>query len=147
MAENTVHIDARPDEVFAFFADGCTYADWVVGAKEIRRVEGAWPAVGSSFHHTLGVGAANVKDRTEVIELDDQKRLVLDARAHPLGRALVDLAVEGDGYGTRVVMREHFRNVPGVVNRLVDPLIHVRNAVSLRRLRTAIEARAATPAT
>ena len=146
MAENTAHIDASPDEVFAFFADGWTYADWVVGAKEVRRVEGAWPAPGSSFHHSVGVGPANLKDRTEVLELDEPRRLVLDARAYPLGRALVELLIEPDGMGTRVVMREHLANVPGIVNRVIDPLIHVRNDESLRRLRRAIQARVATRA-
>ena len=141
MAENTVHIDASPDEVFGFFADGSTYADWVVGAKEIRGVEGDWPAPGSSFHHSVGVGPAALKDRTEVLELDEPRRLVLDARAYPLGRAKVELVVEPEGSGTRVVMRERLRNVPGVVNRLIDPLIHARNIESLRRLRSAIEQR------
>ena len=141
MAENTVHIDASPEQVFAVFADGWTYADWVVGAKEIRRVEGDWPAVGSSFHHSVGVGPAHLKDRTEVLELDESKRLQLDARAYPLGRAKVELLVEPDGTGTRVVMRERLANVPDAVNRLVDPLIHLRNIESLRRLRTAIEGR------
>ena len=139
MAENTVHIDASPDEVFAFFADGCTYADWVVGAKEVRRVEGDWPARGSSFHHSVGVGPANLKDRTEVLEVEEPTKLVLDARAYPLGRATVELIVEPDGIGTRVVMRERLANVPGIVNRLVDPLIYLRNTESLRRLRSAIE--------
>lgn len=146
MAENTVHIDASPDEVFAFFADGWSYADWVVGAKEVRQVEQEWPAPGSRFHHRVGAGPAALKDRTEVLELEEPKRLVLDARAYPLGRALVELLIEPDGMGTRVVMREHLRGVPGIVNRLVDPLIHVRNDESLRRLRTAIQTRATTRA-
>lgn len=143
MAENTVHIDARPDEVFAFFADGCTYADWVVGAKEVRRVEGEWPAVGSSFHHSVGAGPVHLKDRTEVLELDEPKRLLLDARAYPLGRAKVELVIEPEGDGTKVVMRERLANVPGIVNWAIDPLIHLRNIESLRRLRTAIQERAA----
>ena len=143
MAENTVHIDARPEEVFAFFADGSTYSDWVVGAKEVRRVEGEWPAVGSSFHHSVGAGPVKLKDRTEVLELDEPERLLLDARAYPLGRAKVELVIEPDGSGTRVVMGERLANVPGFVNWAIDPLIHLRNIESLRRLRSAIEARAA----
>jgi uncharacterized protein YndB with AHSA1/START domain len=143
MAENTIHIDASPDEVFAFFADGCTYADWVVGAKKVRRSEEAWPAVGSRFHHSVGIGLLVLNDRTEVLELDAPKRLVLDARAFPLGRALVELVIEPDGMGTRVVMREHLLGVPAFVNRMVDPLVHVRNTESLRRLRTAVEGRVA----
>ena len=144
MAENTVHIDAPPNEVFAFFADGCTYADWVVGAKEVRRVEGDWPARGSSFHHSVGVGPAALKDRTEVLDVEEPNRLVLDARAYPLGRAEVELVVEPEGAGTRVVMRERLSGVPGIVNRLLDPLIHLRNIESLRRLRSAIERRPTT---
>ena len=143
MAQNTVHIDARPDEVFAFFADGCTYADWVVGAKEVRGVEGEWPAVGSSFHHSVGAGPVKLKDRTEVLEVEEPRRLLLDARAYPLGRAKVELVVEPDGAGTRVVMGERLANVPGFVNWAIDPLIHLRNIESLRRLRTAIEKRVA----
>jgi uncharacterized protein YndB with AHSA1/START domain len=141
MAINSIHIDASPDEVFAFFADGSTYADWVVGAKRVREVEPAWPDPGSRFHHSVGVGPLTLDDRTKVLEVTPPRRLVLDARAFPVGRARVELVVEPDGTGTSVSMDEELMGVPAVVNRLFDPAIHVRNTESLRRLRTAVERR------
>ncbi len=135
MAVNEIHIAAPPGRVFDVLSSGQRYAEWVVGAKRIRAVDGTWPEPGSRFHHTVGIGVLAVHDNTKVLQLEPPRRIVLVARARPFGRAEVELVVESDGAGTRVRMREEPTGAPGVVKRLLDPTIRSRNAEALRRLR------------
>ena len=141
MATTRTQIAASPDEVFAALANPENYGDWVVGSATIRDADPDWPKVGSRFHHRVGVGLLKVNDHTEVLEVDPPHRLVMHARARPLGTAKVTmLLAERDG-GTRVTMIE----VAGdplsrlALNRLTDPLIHLRNREALRRLKRIVE--------
>lgn len=133
-------IEAPSDEVFALLANGWRYADWVVGAKRIRAVDEGWPAVGSRFHHTVGVGPLTIHDTSEVLENEPGKRLVLDVRIWPTGRAKVSLELSPTSAGTRVRMDE----VPeeGLAQTLDSPaieaLIWLRNTEALRRMRRAV---------
>ena len=45
-----------PQAVWDALADAGGYGYWVVGSKVIRDAEPVWPAPGSKFHHTVGVG-------------------------------------------------------------------------------------------
>ena len=56
MARNQRDIDAPPERVFAVLADPRCYPEWVVGSKEIRAADPGFPAPGTRFHHTVGVG-------------------------------------------------------------------------------------------
>jgi uncharacterized protein YndB with AHSA1/START domain len=141
MATTRTQIAASPDEVFAALANPANYRDWVVGSDTIRDADPAWPKVGSRFHHRLGVGPLKVNDHTEVLEVDPPHRLVMQARARPLGSAKITmLLTDGDG-GTHVTMNEvagdHLSRL--ALNRLTDPLIHLRNVEALRRLKRIVE--------
>jgi uncharacterized protein YndB with AHSA1/START domain len=135
-AITTKELPVPPDTVWQLLADGRKYADWVVGASHVRDVETNWPAIGSKFHHTVGVWPFHLRDNTVVEECDDGQRLVLEARARPLGRARVEIALEEIPTGTRVVMAEEARS-PSFArwsNPVLAPMIHVRNVEALRRL-------------
>ena len=141
MATNHTQIAASPDEVFAVLANAENYGDWVVGSDTIRDADPTWPKVGSRFYHRVGVGLLKVNDHTEVLDVDAPRRLVMRARARPLGTAKVTmLLAERDG-GTRVTMIE----VAGdrlsrlALNRVTDPLIYLRNVEALRRLKRIVE--------
>jgi uncharacterized protein YndB with AHSA1/START domain len=141
MATTRAQIKASADEVFAALANPENYGDWVVGSDTIREADPEWPKVGSRFHHRVGFGLLKVNDHTEVLEVDPPHRLVMHARARPLGTANVTmLLAERDG-GTDVTMIE----VAGdplsrlALNRLTDPLIHLRNREALRRLKRIVE--------
>jgi uncharacterized protein YndB with AHSA1/START domain len=136
VATSHIQIDVPPERVFAVLATPATYADWVVGSDIIRGSEPDWPAVGSRFHHRVGWGPLKVKDHTEVIEVDPPRKLVLHARARPLGTALVTLVLEPRAGGTHVAITEEAGDPLSrlSINRLTDPLVHIRNNVSLRRL-------------
>ncbi|MBW3558065.1 MAG: SRPBCC family protein, partial [Actinobacteria bacterium] len=136
MAVTSMPVAGTPEEVFALLADPYTYEDWVVGCDDIRAVEGEWPEPGSLFHHTVGVGLVKVKDNTKVVEVEPDRRLVLEARARPAGIVKVIFTLEPEGDGTKVTIEEY--PVRGVARTIHNPgqdfLIRLRNAETLRRL-------------
>lgn len=144
MAVNDIHIDAPPERVFAVLADWRSYGDWVVGSRTIRGADPGFPAAGTRFHHQVGVGPLTINDHTSVLEVDKPRKLILRAKARPLGTAIVDLTMEpGGNGGTKVTMRED----PGdtlsafVFNPLTHLLVRGRNAESLDRLKRLAEER------
>ena len=148
MSKNRHTIPATPDEVFAVLADARTYQHWVVGCDDIRAVEGEWPAVGSRFFHTVGVGPLKTKDNTKVLEVDAPRRLVLEARARPAGIAKVIFELRPVGGGTEVEIDEYpIRGVAkSIHNPIQDGLIKVRNVETLRRLEKQVLERRGTTA-
>jgi uncharacterized protein YndB with AHSA1/START domain len=125
-----------PGAVWDALADADTYGDWVVGSKRIRSADAAWPAPGSRFHHTVGVGPLSLDDHTESLEADPPSRLRLRAKARPLGTAQVTFELAPSDGGTYVRMTENPDGLSAVLG--LNPLVHlltmVRNAESLRRL-------------
>jgi uncharacterized protein YndB with AHSA1/START domain len=141
VARNRRYIDASPERVFAVLADAPAYAEWVVGSKEIRDADAAFPARGSRFHHSIGIGPLVLRDHTEVLESDPPWRLRLRARARPFGSATVTLELAPEGDGTAVTMIE---DPSGFTSPLwLLPTTHLvtrlRNAESLRRLKALAE--------
>jgi hypothetical protein len=124
------------DAVFGVLADGWRYADWVVGAKRIRRVDDGWPAPGTRIHHSIGAGPFELKDTTECLAVDPPAGIVVEARGWPAGKARVEVAVEAGSGGCEVTIDEVPSGGPAKTlhNRVLDALIHVRNVESLRRL-------------
>ncbi|GAC1316611.1 MAG: SRPBCC family protein [Acidimicrobiales bacterium] len=136
MARNASMIPVPPEQVFAVLADPFRYHEWVVGAKEVRGVDGDWPEPGSVFHHSLGMGPLTLQDNTECLEVDAPRRIVLEARARPLGRARIEIRLVAVPEGTRVTMDEVVVSPPlmKLAGPLMDPLMHLRNVEALRRL-------------
>lgn len=142
MSRTVSYIAAPRERIFAVLTDAWTYADWVVGSKDVRTVEPGWPAPGSGFHHTVGVGPFATRDETRVRALDPPRRLSLRARGWPAGEAHVTLLLDDAGAGTRVTMLEEPVSGPAqwLHNPVLDAAAHARNTIALRRLaRLALE--------
>ncbi|MGI8428610.1 MAG: SRPBCC family protein [Solirubrobacteraceae bacterium] len=141
MATTEMQINAPPAGVFAVLADPESYADWVVGSDTIRDADPQWPAVGSRFHHRVGIGPFKVNDHTEVVEVEAPSKLVIHARARPLGTALVAMFLEPRAGGTHVTMHETAGDALSRlgINPLTDWLVHLRNIKALRRLKRIAE--------
>jgi len=141
MARNAIHAEATPKKVFAVLSDPASYAEWVVGSREVRAADSHWPAAGSRFHHTIGLGPLAIKDHTSVERVDPPGRLVLCAKTRPFGIQRISLQLRKEGRGTRIVMEEEPVEGPAawVHNRLFDLLLHARNAEALRRLKRLAE--------
>jgi uncharacterized protein YndB with AHSA1/START domain len=132
------------DQVWDVLSDGWLYPLWVVGASRIRDVDDGWPAEGRKLHHSFGVWPLVIDDTTEVIEIQPDQRIVLEARGWPVGTARVEITVQPDGNGSLVSIAEDVSSGPG---QLVPQPVRVaamdlRNKETLRRLAYLAEGRA-----
>jgi uncharacterized protein YndB with AHSA1/START domain len=136
VATNTRFIPVPPEAVWDVLSDPGDYGYWVVGSKVIRDAEPGWPAPGTKFHHTVGVGPLKVSDHTVSLEAERPQLLKLRAKGRPLGTATVTMKLHRKATGTVVEMVE---NPDGIYSPLaLNPLVHVatklRNSESLMRL-------------
>jgi uncharacterized protein YndB with AHSA1/START domain len=125
-----------PEAVWDVLADPGNYGYWVVGSKVIRDADPDWPAPGSKFHHTVGMGPFKISDHTEAIETRRPSLFRLRAKARPVGTARVTLEMTPKDGGTLVRMSE---NPDGIYSALsLNPVVHLftrgRNTESLMRL-------------
>jgi uncharacterized protein YndB with AHSA1/START domain len=136
MASSELVIEADRDTVWTAIADPRTYPSWLVGAKKIRAVDSAWPAVGTVFDHRVGFGPIVIDDRTTVLEVEPGRLLALRIRATLALHAIVRFELRDDPGGTHIRFEEEpARRILGnLVRPVMDPLTHGRNAASLRRL-------------
>jgi hypothetical protein len=141
MAVNRTNIEAKPEVVFGVLSKAENYGHWVVGSSQVRHEDPAFPAVGSKFGQTVGIGPLGIDDTTDVLAADPPRRLVLRAKSRPLAVATVRISLAGDGNGTEVTIDETLDGGLGSVlpRALSDPLIKLRNTESLRRLKRMAE--------
>ena len=136
-------------QVWDVLSDGWLYPLWVVGASRIRDVDDGWPAEGRKLHHSFGVWPLVIDDTTEVIEIQPDQRIVLEARGWPVGTARVEITVQPDGNGSLVSIAEDVSSGPGqlVPQPIRVAAMDVRNRETLRRLAYLAEGRADKSAT
>ena len=136
MAANERFMPVAPAAVWDALADPGGYGYWVVGSKLIRDADADWPAPGTRFHHTIGVGPLKVSDDTLSLVAEPPRLLRLRARGRPLGTARVELRMTPCDGGTLVRMTEDPDGVYALLalNPLVHALTKARNAESLMRL-------------
>jgi uncharacterized protein YndB with AHSA1/START domain len=136
-------IAATPEQVWEVLSDGWLYPLFVVGAARMRDVDESWPAVGSRLHHSVGSWPLLIDDTTEVLEIEEGRRLLLLARGWPAGQAHVDISLQPSGDTTVVTMTEDATAGPGLLvpKPLRDAQLHLRNVEALRRLAFVVEGR------
>jgi len=137
MATNTRTFAVPRDAVWRVLSDGHSYSSWVVGTSAIRAVDAQWPKVGSRLHYRVGRGPLRHDGHTEVLSVDEGKRLELEAHAWPLGTARIELTLTDAPDGGCVVhMVEHPAQGTAAMlhNPVGDGLLKLRNVESLRRL-------------
>ncbi len=143
MAVVTRTVRVPPETVFETLSDGWLYGLWVVGASHIRGVDDGWPAVGRRIHHSVGAWPVLIEDVSEVVEVEPARRLVLSARAWPVGTARVAITLTPVAEGTTITMEESPQSGPAkkVHNPLSEELLRRRNVESLDRLAELVEKR------
>jgi uncharacterized protein YndB with AHSA1/START domain len=136
-------IAATPEQVWEVLSDGWLYPLFVVGASRMRAVDDTWPSVGSRLHHSVGSWPLLIDDTTEVLEVEENRRLLLLARGWPAGQAHVDISLQPSGDTTVVTITEDATAGPGTLipKPLRDAQLHVRNVEALRRLSFLVEGR------
>jgi uncharacterized protein YndB with AHSA1/START domain len=144
MSTTSRPISATPEQVWSVLADGWLYPLFVVGASRMRDVDDAWPAVGSRLHHSVGTWPLLIDDTTEVLEVDEDRRIVLKARGWPAGEARVEISLRPAADTTVVTIVENATAGPGalVPKPVQDVQLHLRNTETLRRLAFVAEGRA-----
>ena len=123
--------------------DAWTYEVWVKGAKNIREVDPGWPAPGSTFHHSSGVGPLMTRDQTRMIRSETDRLVELNMQLWPAGEGIVRLELDPQGEQTRVTMHEEFTKGPvAVLDNVVQQVaLKVRNDWSLEKLKDIVEQR------
>jgi carbon monoxide dehydrogenase subunit G len=106
MARVTTEMAATADDVWAVLSDGWTYSAWVVGTVKIREVDPEWPSVRAKLHHAVGAWPLTLQDETEIIECEQGRRLLMQARGWPMGEATVEFTLHPAGDHTVVEMYE-----------------------------------------
>lgn len=136
MATNERFMPVPPEAVWEALADPGGYGYWVVGSKDIRDADPAWPAPGSRFHHSVGFGPLTIDDHTVSLDARRPTFLRLRAKARPLGTARVTFTMTPHAGGTRVRMTENPDGLTSwlAINPLTQLLTRGRNAESLMRL-------------
>ena len=143
MSRNSIGISAAPERIFDVLDDAYAYPRWVVGTRRVRSVDPAWPAVGSQFHHAIGSALGELHDSTEMLERDRPRYIVLEVRFRPTGKARVaiEIEIEHDSSGCVVTLDESPISGPAawLPRLVVEPILTIRNALSLQRLRHEVE--------
>ena len=139
----SVLIERPPEDVWAVLADGHSYAEWVVGTKEIHEVDEHWPDVGAQITFTAGVGPLSFSDTTTVRRVEPHRELELEANAQWLGSARIAFDVRPWGEHTLVIIDEHPLSGPAGRwhNAMSDVMLRLRNRLMVRRLADAVEKR------
>ena len=143
MSTTSRTVSATPGQVWSVLADGWLYPLFVVGASRIRDVDDTWPAVGSHLHHSVGAWPLLIDDTTEVLEVEEDRRIVLQARGWPAGEARVEISLSPTADGTVVTIVENATSGPGalVPKPVQDVQLHLGNTETLRRLAFVAEGR------
>ena len=143
MSTTTRTIAATPEQVWSVLADGWLYPLFVVGAARMRDVDETWPSVGAQLHHSVGAWPLMIDDTTEVLEVEEDRRILLLARGWPAGQAHVEITLRPDGASTVVTIKEQATAGPGALlpTAIQDPQLHLRNIETLRRLAFVVEGR------
>ena len=143
MSTTTRPVSATPEQVWEVLTDGWLYPLFVVGASRMRDVDASWPAVGARLHHSVGSWPLMIDDTTEVLEVEEAKRILLLARGWPAGLAHVDISLQPSGDTTVVTITEDATAGPGLLvpKPLRDVQLHWRNVETLRRLAFVVEGR------
>ena len=136
----------RPSDVWAVLSDGKAYGDWVVGTRGVKEVRGDWPQPGASLHYVVGHLPLRKDDVTRSVDVDQGRRLRLEAHAWPAGSLHIELALHDapDGVTVSIVERPKRGLLKTLDNPLVDLAIKTRNIETLRRLETCARQRIST---
>ncbi|MCU1344687.1 MAG: hypothetical protein JWL70_953 [Acidimicrobiia bacterium] len=124
--------------VYGILIDPEAYPYWVMGTRSVRGWDNEWPAVGTSLHHRAGLGPLAIEDSSKVLVAERDQKFTLEVRIGWLGVGTVEVALEpvGANRATLVTLTETstggvFGSIPPPI---LDPMLHARNALSLRRL-------------
>lgn len=125
----TVHIDAPPDDVFAFVSDTRNDPMWCPNVSDVTQTDGKAVEVGSrfEFHQTVEARGKTLESdvSVEVLELGD--RMIRWRVEDRFQTRAIELTVVPDGEGAAItqITRASFKRKPGLV-KWVYPMMAKR---------------------
>ena len=125
-------------------ADPFAYAEWVVGAKEIRGADPGFPQKGTRFHHSVGVGPFVIKHHSRVLEVGGEppaRARCAPSRARQRDREPAAAAL-ARGHAGRHDGAGRSGMPARVAHKAGNLVLRGRNFLSLDRLKALAEARA-----
>jgi len=101
--EVSIHIAAQPETVFPYFTDPARYVQWMGSDADLE------PVPGGTYRVRMRDGVETVG---QFLEVDPPRRLVFtwgwtQGPAVPPGSTRVEITLEPEADGTRVVLRHH----------------------------------------
>lgn len=125
----SVHINAPPDDVFAYVSDTRNDPEWCPNVRDVTQTEGQDVEVGSrfEFHQTVRARGQTLESdvAVEVLEVDD--RMIRWRVEDRFQTREIELTVVPDGEGTTItqVTKASFKRKPGLV-KWVYPMMAKR---------------------
>ena len=144
MAVLNMLVQRPPDQVWDVLSDGSSYAEWVMGTRDVHEVDPGWPGLGATIRFSFGAGPWTMDDITTVRLVEPRQRLELEAHAGRLGTARISIVLLPWGEDqTVVILDEHPLRGPGARwhSMAVEGLLRFRNERMLRSLAKLVERR------
>jgi hypothetical protein len=133
-ARDSIVVRGERSDIFELLCDPACIVQWVVGANRLREVDDDWPAVGSRFHHAVGMRLFELHDVTEMCRCEAPALIELHAKVRPFFEARVQLRLEDLDGATRVTMIERPTGGLFKASALIGrPALSLRNRISLHR--------------
>jgi uncharacterized protein YndB with AHSA1/START domain len=146
VARNETFVNAPRDVVWSVLCDPYAYPRWVVGTDRTVDADDAFPAPDAAFRVRFPLGFT---DLTHSREIEEGRRIVLDAGGGPGGAARVDIRLADRAGGTHVTLLEEPTGPLKPLRALppVQWLTYLRNVEALRRFRNIAERRVTSAST
>lgn len=145
----SIHINASPDEVYRYVTDISRHPEWCSNPMEMK-VDGDPVEVGTTFTSVVkAFGKETGKGR--VLEMVPPSRFVYEVETSTSGTWRWTMSLTPEGDGTRLVHHGDSVKVPGwfrIVQPLMYPFVGRKMATKgLNGIKAHVEAEAAHPAT
>ena len=129
-------IGVEPEAVWALLSAPSAYPRWVLGMTEVRRADGDWPRLGSSFEYGFRWGPIRLSGRATCLEAHPPNHLRLRWRRRLLAESIAEITIRPVPGGSRIRLADSptglFVALSG--NALIDAVRMGNDVTSIDRL-------------
>jgi uncharacterized protein YndB with AHSA1/START domain len=115
----SIHIDARPEEVWKLVMDPGRLDDWVTIHRGLGRVDAGPPRVGYKMDQHIHLRGVSLDVHWTLVECDPGARAVWEGRGPARSRAHTEYVLRSEDGGTRFDYRNEFRTPFGPIGAIV----------------------------
>lgn len=118
----TVHIDRKPDEVFAALIDPAIQTVWQSGLQEFSADWQDPPEVGDRVRGVVKVAGKRIRWEVETTEVQRPSRIAFRSVEAPFSYEMAYVLVERDG-ATELSLEGRSGSLGGFFGKLADPVV------------------------